>query len=206
LDSGGQYLDGTTDITRTVCLGQPSAHQRACFSRVLQGLIALASAVFPHGTSGPVLDILARSSLWRVGLNYNHGTGHGVGAFLNVHEGPHGICSPMRRSAMNEVPLMPGMLVSNEPGYYESGAFGIRIESVMAVQKVSTPHRFGDIDYYGFETIALVPIQAKMLDFDILTRSDRQWLNDFHRKCFEAVSPLLSGACLQWLRDNTREL
>ena len=131
-----------------------------CFSRVLKGHIALASVVFPKGTPGPTLDILARAPLWQVGLNYNHGTGHGVGAFLNVHEGPHGIGSTVKRSAMLEIGLQPGMVVTNEPGYYQQGDFGIRIESVMIVQEADTPHRFNNVPYYSFETIALVPIQV----------------------------------------------
>ncbi|CAA0815562.1 Metallopeptidase M24 family protein [Striga hermonthica] len=155
LDSGAQYIDGTTDITRTVHFGQPSSWQKECFTRVLQGHIALDQAVFPENYPGFVLDAFARSSLWKIGLDYRHGTGHGVGAALNVHEGPQSIS--FRFS--NMTPLLKGMVVSNEPGYYEDHAFGIRIENLLYVKEINTPNRFGGVDYLGFEKLTFVPIQ-----------------------------------------------
>uniref|UniRef100_A0A2N9EDQ7 Xaa-Pro aminopeptidase P n=1 Tax=Fagus sylvatica TaxID=28930 RepID=A0A2N9EDQ7_FAGSY len=156
LDSGAQYVDGTTDITRTVHFGEPTARQKECFTRVLQGHIALDQAVFPESTPGFVLDAFARSSLWKIGLDYQHGTGHGVGAALNVHEGPQGISFRYG----NMTPIMIGMIVSNEPGYYEDHAFGIRIENLLYVKEVDTPNRFGGVGYLGFEKLTFVPIQV----------------------------------------------
>lgn len=211
LDSGAQYLDGTTDITRTVHLGQPTEHERRCFTMVLRGHLALARAVFPPGTPGPKLDALARGPLWRAGLDYGHGTGHGVGAFLNVHEGPHGISSTLGRGTQATVGLRPGMSVTNEPGYYEDGAFGIRIESVMLVRKADTEHNFRGRDFYEFDTIALVPLQAKLVVRAMLEGGEEEWVDAFHRRCWDEVSPLLVGqpgdeAALEWLRRSTRPL
>jgi Xaa-Pro aminopeptidase len=206
-DSGGQYRDGTTDITRTIHLGTPTDFERECFTRVLRGHIGLAMARFPHGTAGPTLDVLARAPLWEVGLNYRHGTGHGVGAFLNVHEGPHGISATSHKSSLTTTKLVPGMVVSNEPGFYDvSKNFGIRIESVMAVVPAVKKHSFDSTKYYEFETIALAPIQQKLIDATLLTDAELKWLNDFHRTCFEKVSPLLKEQApdtLQWLKDAT---
>ncbi|GFZ02959.1 metallopeptidase M24 family protein [Actinidia rufa] len=156
LDSGAQYIDGTTDVTRTVHFGEPSAWEKECFTRVLQGHIALDQAVFPENTPGFVLDAFARSSLWKIGLDYRHGTGHGVGAALNVHEGPQSISFRFG----NMTPLQKGMIVSNEPGYYEDHAFGIRIENLLHVEESDTPNRFGGIGYMGFEKLTFVPIQT----------------------------------------------
>ena len=192
-DSGGQYLSGTTDVTRTVKFGPPTDYERECFTRVLKGHIALASAVFPPGTSGPFLDCLARGSLWRAGLDYRHGTGHGVGAFLNVHEGPHGISSTRRKNSVMETGLEPGMVVTNEPGYYEEGKFGIRIENVMVVRKAETAYHFGGTQFYTFDTISLVPLQKALIDTSLLTAAEREWINDFHRQCREAVGPRVQG-------------
>ncbi|PPS06940.1 hypothetical protein GOBAR_AA13708 [Gossypium barbadense] len=156
LDSGAQYIDGITDITRTVHFGEPTAREKECFTRVLKGHIALDQAVFPENTPGFVLDAFARSSLWKIGLDYRHGTGHGVGAALNVHEGPQSISYRYG----NTTPLQKGMIVSNEPGYYEDHAFGIRIENLLHVQEINTPNRYGGIEYLGFEKLTFFPIQA----------------------------------------------
>ncbi|KAG6516568.1 hypothetical protein ZIOFF_027033 [Zingiber officinale] len=159
LDSGGQYVDGTTDITRTVHFGEPSARQKECFTRVLQGHIAVDQAIFPEGTPGFVLDVFARSSLWKIGLDYRHGTGHGVGAALNVHEGPQSISFRYG----NTTALQKGMIVSNEPGYYEDNSFGIRIENLLIVKEVDLPNYFGGFEYYGFEKLTFVPIQVSYI-------------------------------------------
>jgi Xaa-Pro aminopeptidase len=159
-DSGGQYTCGTTDVTRTVHFGTPTDHQKECYTRVLQGHIALDQMVFPVGTKGFVLDAFARSHLWANGLDYRHGTGHGVGAALNVHEGPQGI-SPRFG---NMTPLMPGMILSNEPGYYEDGAFGIRIETLLRVVEAQTKFNFGDTGYLSFDVLTLIPIQKKLME------------------------------------------
>ncbi|KAF9101411.1 hypothetical protein BGX27_011492 [Mortierella sp. AM989] len=198
-DSGGQYLDGTTDITRTLHFQTPTAHERRCFTRVLQGHIAIDSAVFPDGTTGYNLDILSRRALWSDGLDFRHGTGHGVGAFLNVHEGPHG-CGP--RLAYNEVPLVPGMTLTNEPGYYEDGQFGIRIENVLLVRKAKTKHQFGGKEYYGFEHVTFVPIQTKMIQKSLLSNEEIDWINRYHTECLEKVESYLEKGSLgyQWLK------
>ncbi|KAF9571074.1 hypothetical protein EC968_001058 [Mortierella alpina] len=198
-DSGGQYIDGTTDVTRTLHFKTPNAFEKRCFTRVLQGHIAIDSAVFPDGTSGYLLDILARRALWADGLDFRHGTGHGVGAFLNVHEGPHG-CGT--RIAYNDIPLVPGMTLTNEPGYYEDGKFGIRIENVMLVRKVDTPNNFGGRNYYGFEHVTLVPMQLKMIDRSLLTHVEIEWINAYHAECLEKVSPFLEkdSLGLKWLQ------
>ncbi|XP_057778182.1 aminopeptidase P2 [Salvia miltiorrhiza] len=200
LDSGAQYIDGTTDITRTVHFGQPSSWEKECFTRVLQGHIALDQAIFPDNYPGFVLDSFARSSLWKIGLDYRHGTGHGVGAALNVHEGPQSISFRFG----NMTPLLRGMVVSNEPGYYEDHAFGIRIENLLYVKEANTPNRFGGVDYLGFEKLTFVPIQTKLCDLSLLSTTEIDWLNDYHKQVWEKVSPLLEGSAYQWLKDNTR--
>ncbi|XP_019440557.1 PREDICTED: probable Xaa-Pro aminopeptidase P [Lupinus angustifolius] len=202
LDSGAQYVDGTTDITRTVHFGKPTAREKECFTRVLQGHIALDLAVFPENTPGLVLDAFARSFLWKVGLDYRHGTGHGVGAALNVHEGPQSISHRFG----NLTPLVNGMVVSNEPGYYEDHAFGIRIENLLYVRDVETPNRFGGIMYLGFEKLTYVPIQIKLVDLSLLSVIEIDWLNNYHSQVREKVSPLLDGSARQWLWDNTRPI
>ncbi|KAJ9131448.1 hypothetical protein P3X46_035105 [Hevea brasiliensis] len=202
LDSGAQYVDGTTDITRTVHFGEPTAYEKECFTRVLQGHIALDQAVFPENTPGFVLDAFARSFLWKIGLDYRHGTGHGVGAALNVHEGPQSISFRFG----NMTPLQKGMIVSNEPGYYEDHAFGIRIENLLHVKEINTPNRFGGMEYLGFEKLTFFPIQAKMVDVSLLSASEVNWLNDYHSQVWEKVSPLLDGPTHEWLWSNTRPL
>ncbi|CAL5194731.1 unnamed protein product [Lathyrus oleraceus] len=202
LDSGAQYVDGTTDITRTVHFGKPTTREKECFTRVLQGHIALDQAVFPEDTPGFVLDAFARSFLWKVGLDYRHGTGHGVGAALNVHEGPQSISHRFG----NSTPLVNGMIVSNEPGYYEDHAFGIRIENLLYVKNVETPNRFGGIQYLGFEKLTYVPIQIKLVEVSLLSAMEIDWLNNYHSIVWEKVSPLLDGSARQWLWNNTRPI
>ncbi|MDB5486376.1 MAG: aminopeptidase family protein [Reyranella sp.] len=199
VDSGGQYRDGTTDITRTVAVGTPSPEMKDRFTRVLKGHIALASARFPVGTTGSQLDVLARYALWQVGLDYDHGTGHGVGAYLSVHEGPH------RISKMpNSVALQPGMIVSNEPGYYKTSAYGIRIENLVAVKDVEIAG--ADRKYLEFETLTLAPIDLACVDQTLLTDAERQWLNDYHRRVRETVGPTVDDATRAWLKEATRAI
>ncbi len=194
LDSGGQYQNGTTDITRTFALGEPTEQQRRHFTLVLQGHIDLATARFPTGTSGVQLDILARRPLWSDELNYGHGTGHGVGFFLNVHEGPAGI-SPNPRSPAAQHALEPGMVLSNEPGYYRTGEYGIRTENLVVVRESENP------DWLYFETITLFPIDRRLIDPMLLTAAQRDWLNDYHGQVLDRVSPLLTGEDLRWLQQ-----
>jgi Xaa-Pro aminopeptidase len=204
LDSGGQYECGTTDITRTMHFGQPSDHQRECFTRVLQGHIALDEAVFPETTPGLALDTLARMHLWRIGLNYRHGTGHGVGAALNVHEGPMSIST---RTYIT-TPLEAGMIVSNEPGYYEDKAFGIRVENLLHIIEANTPFRYGGQSYFGFERLTFVPIQRKMIKLEVLSQPEVDWVDSYHKEVWEKVSPRLQDdqQALQWLKTNTAPL
>jgi Xaa-Pro aminopeptidase len=204
LDSGGQYATGTTDVTRTIHLGEPTAWQRECFTRVLKGNIALDTAVFPEGTTGPALDAFARSALWQAGLDYMHGTGHGVGAALNVHEGPQSIST---RYA-NVVPLKEGMICSNEPGFYEEGSFGIRIENLLVVQKADTPNAFNGRTYLGFTQLTHVPIQASLIDVSLLTPHELEWIDSYHRRVFQRVSPRLppQSEGYRWLQDATQPL
>ncbi|XP_010674747.2 aminopeptidase P2 [Beta vulgaris subsp. vulgaris] len=202
LDSGAQYIDGTTDITRTVHFREPTPREKECFTRVLQGHIALDQAVFPENTPGFVLDAFARSSLWKAGLDYRHGTGHGVGAALNVHEGPQSISFRFG----NLTPLQKGMIVSNEPGYYEDHAFGIRIENLLFVKEIATPNRFGGVGYLGFEKLTFAPIQSKLIDLSLFSAAEVDWLDDYHEQVWQKVSPLLDGSARQWLWENTRPL
>eukprot|EP00871_Galdieria_phlegrea_P003525 jgi/Galph1/4173/GphlegSOOS_G2806.1 len=203
-DSGGQYRDGTTDVTRTLHFGYPSARQVECYTRVLKSHIQMDCAIFPKGTSGMALDCLTRAPLWKVGLDYRHGTGHGVGSFLNVHEGPQSISF---RPSASEVPLEPNMLVTDEPGYYEDGAFGIRIENVLLVKSIETPNQFGGKPYYGFEHLTFVPMESKLIDTKLLTEEELEWLNNYHEECWKKVSPHLKEPfALQWLEKKTRRL
>ncbi|KAI8071511.1 Creatinase/aminopeptidase [Gongronella butleri] len=201
-DSGGQYKDGTTDVTRTLHFGEPTAYEKRCFTRVLQGHIAVDQAVFPKGTTGYLLDPFARAALWKDGLDFRHGTGHGVGSFLNVHEGPHGIGV---RVGYNDTPLAAGMTVTDEPGYYEDGKFGIRIENVLVVREVDTPNNFGDRGYLGFEHVTLVPIGLKLIDVDLLCPDEIKWVNEYHALTREKLSPLLANDAdaLAWLERET---
>ena len=194
VDSGGQYLDGTTDVTRTLAVGEPSAAQRRHFTAVLQGHIALGSARFPAGTTGHQLDSLARQALWRLGLDYDHGTGHGVGSYLGVHEGPQGISK-----RPSSVALVPGMIVSNEPGYYETGAYGIRIENLVCVVE-------SEDGMLAFETLTRAPIDRRLIDAERMTAPEIQWLDDYHATVREALTPLLEAETAQWLARVTRPI
>ena len=198
LDSGAQYLDGTTDITRTIALGKVSEEQKTDYTLVLKGFIALSSAEFPQGTCGTQLDVLARQFMWKAGINYGHGTGHGVGHFLNVHEGPHQI-------RMNHVPtpLCPGMTITNEPGIYKSGRYGIRTENTMLVVP-SRETEFGA--FYKFEPLTLCPIDKEAIRTDMLTQEETAWLDDYHRHVFEVLSPMLTAPEQEWLKDATSSL
>ncbi|RXW19463.1 hypothetical protein EST38_g6388 [Candolleomyces aberdarensis] len=198
-DSGAQFLDGTTDVTRTWHFGTPKPEEIRAFTRVLQGHISIDTAIFPTGTTGFVIDSFARRALWQDGLDYRHGTGHGVGHFLNVHEGPQGIGV---RIILNNTPLKPGMTVSNEPGYYEDGQYGIRIENIVLVKEAETPNNFGQKGYLGFEHVTLCPIQTKLVDVSLLTEQEKKWTNDYHKEIWEKVSPLLKNdtRALEWLK------
>lgn len=199
IDSGGQYDCGTTDITRTMHFGTPTEHQKQCYTAVLQGHIALDMAVYPEGTPGCALDTLARMPLWKKGLNYRHGTGHGVGAALNVHEGPQSISHRFG----NLQPLLPGMVCSNEPGYYEDGAFGIRIENLFIVREADTEFRFGGMSYYGSERLTVCPIQKKMMAVEAMSKEEIDWVDAYHRQVWDAVSGRLEGdaEALAWLSE-----
>lgn len=198
VDSGASYLDGTTDITRTVALGEPTQQQRTDFTLVMKGHIALASAVYPEGTRGAQLDALAREPLWQHGLSYLHGTGHGVGHFLNVHEGPQSI-----RLNENPTPLMPGMITSDEPGLYRAGEYGIRCENlVLTVPAMTT--EFGR--FLRFETLTLFPFDRKLFDLSIMTPDEIRWVDEYHERVRSGLQPLLSDAENEWLADRTRPL
>ena len=201
VDSGGQYADGTTDITRTVWIGpgEPNAEQKDRFTRVLKGHIALAVQTFPQGTIGAQLDTLARQFLWMAGLDYAHGTGHGVGSFLAVHEGPQRIAKARGGQAGTDQELMAGMILSNEPGYYKPGEFGIRIENLVLVEPREIPAMEGE--WLGFETLTLVPIDKALVDRDLLTPAEVEWWNDYHARVLEVLAPQLEGADLAWLED-----
>nr|VVV02716.1 Aminopeptidase YpdF [Aliivibrio wodanis] len=198
VDSGGQYPDGTTDITRTLPVGTPSDEIKQQFTLVLKGHIGLASARFPKGTCGHQLDILARQHLWAQGYDYDHGTGHGVGHFLSVHEGPQGISKKV-----NTVALLPGMVLSNEPGYYRADEFGIRIENLELVVEIETK---GDFSVLGFESLTRCPIDKRLINVDMLNRPELTWLNEYHQKVWSEVSPLVDGEVKEWLRQATAKL
>jgi Xaa-Pro aminopeptidase len=196
VDSGAQYLSGTTDITRTMATGKVSAEEKTRFTQVLRGMIAVSRARFPKGTHGGQLDVLARQFLWEDGVNYNHGTGHGVGAFLSVHEGPIGI------SSRYTVPFEAGMITSNEPGFYKEGAYGIRIENLLVV----TESKVGGGKFLEFETLTLAPIDLRLVDVDQLTAAERDWLNAYHKRVFKEIGPQVKGEVKTWLKDATREI
>lgn len=195
LDSGGQYEDGTTDITRTIALGQPTAEQKRNFTSVLKGHIGLAELKFPKGTRGNQIEVLARQHLWQDGLNYGHGTGHGVGFFLNVHEGPQSIGSGITAKAATVIEA--GMLTSNEPGFYKAGEYGIRIENlILAVDAEKTP--FGQ--FLKFESVTLFPIDKNLIDYPMLTKREVQWLNDYHKEVYTKLSPFLNRKEKAWMK------
>ncbi len=200
VDSGAQYEDGTTDITRTVAIGEPTNEMRERFTLVLKGHIALATARFPAGTTGTQLDILARKALWDRGLDYDHGTGHGVGSFLGVHEGPQRIAK-----APNAQALKPGMILSNEPGYYKTGGYGIRIENLIVV---TAPEAIagGERAMLAFETITLAPISLALIVPALLSEAERHWLNKYHARVRQTLTPLLPGPVAGWLANETRSL
>ncbi len=201
VDSGAQYPDGTTDVTRTVMVGEPTAEMRDRFTRVLKGHIALATARFPEGTIGMQLDSFARRPLWEVGLDYDHGTGHGVGSYLSVHEGPQNIS---KKPVMQK--LLPGMVCSNEPGFYKAGAFGIRIENLIVVNAPEIPEG-GERGMMSFETITLVPIDRNLIEVSLLTEPERSWVNDYHARVYATVGPLLDDAGARaWLERVTKPL
>jgi len=195
VDSGGQYLEGTTDITRTIALGEPDAECKDRFTRVLQGHIGLAAVKFPPDTSGYQLDILARQPLWNAGLDYAHGTGHGVGTFLGVHEGPQSIAKKAPW-----VPLQPGMILSNEPGFYVEGEYGIRIENLVVVRDSAMK------DMLEFETLTLTPIDKSLIEPSLMSAAEIAWLDDYHDRVWETLSPLLSESDAMWLREATTPL
>eukprot|EP00475_Leptophrys_vorax_P015832 TRINITY_DN22200_c0_g3_i2.p1 TRINITY_DN22200_c0_g3~~TRINITY_DN22200_c0_g3_i2.p1 ORF type:complete len:216 (-),score=3.56 TRINITY_DN22200_c0_g3_i2:39-599(-) len=183
--------------------GSPSAHVKRCFTLVLKGYIALEQAVFPNGTTGHMLDVLPRLALWRDGLDYPHGTGHGVGSFLCVHEGPHLISF---RPKAQQAAMVANMTVTDEPGYYEDGAFGIRTENVLVIKESKREHDYADKGFLMFEPITLAPIQHKLIDASLLSPSEVDWVNSYHRRCREELSPLLQGDDLAWLQQATEPL
>jgi Xaa-Pro aminopeptidase len=196
LDSGAQYLSGTTDITRTMFTGKATAEQKDRFTRVLKGMIALSMQRFPRGTSGAQLDVLARQFLWQDGITYNHGTGHGVGAFLGVHEGPIGF------SPRYPLPLEPGQIISNEPGYYKAGAYGIRTENMVLVVESD----IGEGKFLELETLTLCPIDLRLIDESLLVPDERDWLNAYHKRVFREIGPSLKGEVKAWLKEATRAI
>lgn len=198
LDSGAQYTDGTTDITRTVAIGDPGDDVRSMYTRVLKGHIALDVARFPKGTTGNQLDVLARQFLWSDGYDYDHGTGHGVGSFLSVHEGPQNISKKA-----GGADLRAGMIVSNEPGYYRNGCFGIRCENLLVVQPVDSAF---ETPMLGFEALTLVPFDNRLLDKSLLTTAEVCWIDAYHRRVNELLSPLLAGEVKQWMERATRPI
>ncbi len=199
IDSGAQYEDGTTDITRTVAVGTPTDEMRDRFTRVLKGHIAIATAVFPENTSGAQLDPLARTALWQAGLDFDHGTGHGVGSYLSVHEGP------ARISKLGTVALRRGMILSNEPGYYKTGAYGIRIENLVLVIAAPEP-KGAEKPVNAFETLTLAPIDRRLIDSRLLTAKERNWIDSYHAHVQEVLSPLLDAATRAWLDAAARPL
>jgi Xaa-Pro aminopeptidase len=198
LDSGAQYLDGTTDVTRTIAVGEPAQEMRDRFTRVLKGHIALALARFPKGTTGTQLDAFARRALWQKGLDYDHGTGHGVGSYLGVHEGPQRISK-----AANTQPLLPGMIVSNEPGYYKTGAYGIRIENLVLVQSAEGS---AEREMLGFETLTLAPIDRNLIDPSLLEDEEIAWLNAYHGTVRKTLTPLVDADTARWLAEATQPI
>ncbi|POY74768.1 hypothetical protein BMF94_2244 [Rhodotorula taiwanensis] len=206
-DSGAQFLDGTTDVTRTLHFATPTAFEKRAYTRVLQGHIAIDEAVFPSTTTGYMLDPWARKALWKDGLDYRHGTGHGVGSYLNVHEGPMGIGS---RVAYNDVKLEPTMVLSNEPGYYQDGEFGIRIESLVVVKNQQTPHEFGGVKYFGMEHLTMCPIATNLVEPSLMSMDELEWLNRYNAEVREKVAPLLretgDEVAMEWLERSTQPI
>ena len=198
IDSGGQYEDGTTDITRTIAVGRPTSEMRDRFTRVLKGHIAIAQGVFPKGTSGAQIDALARQALWQAGLDFDHGVGHGVGSYLSVHEGPQ------RIAKTGTVALAPGMIISNEPGYYAAGKYGIRIENLVVVEKRAI--KGAEREMLGFETISLAPIDLRLVEPKLLDAGEIAWLNAYHKRVRRVVAAQVDGKTRAWLKQATRPL
>jgi Xaa-Pro aminopeptidase len=201
IDSGGQYPFGTTDITRVVPVGTTTREQREDFTRVLKGMISLSRAKFPRGTRSPALDALARTPIWSAGIDYGHGTGHGVGYFLNVHEGPHGITPHLAPEP--QTALQPGMITSNEPGIYRPGRWGVRIENLVLTVPAETTE-FGE--FLRFETLTLCPIDTRCIERGLLSAEEIDWLNAYHAEVARRVGPLVSGPAREWLRQRTRRI
>ncbi|WP_170331541.1 aminopeptidase P family protein [Ruegeria arenilitoris] len=201
LDSGGQYLDGTTDITRTIAIGKVGDEEKACFTRVLKGMINLSMLRWPVGLAGRDIEGIARAPLWAAGQDFNHGVGHGVGTYLSVHEGPQ------RLSKVSHVPLQPGMILSNEPGYYREGAFGIRIENLVVVQEApALPGGDAERAMLNWRTLTYVPIDRRLITTEILTKAERDWLNAYHRDVAEKIRPRLGDDAQLWLDAATAPL
>ena len=204
-DSGAQYLDGTTDTTRTLHFGTPTDFEIKAYTLVLKGVIALDRVVFPKGTTGFAIDVLARQHLWREGLDYRHGTGHGVGSYLNVHEGPIGIGT---RSTYSEVALNAGNVLSDEPGYYEDGNFGIRIENMIMGREVDTTHKFGEKPWLGFEHVTMVPMCRKLIDASLFDQDEKEWLNSYHKEVWDKTSGFFRDdeRTTKWLKRETQPI
>ncbi|KAG5896836.1 hypothetical protein JTB14_032076 [Gonioctena quinquepunctata] len=206
-DSGGQYLDGTTDVTRTLHFGTPTPFEKECYTRVLKGQLKLGTRIFPLRIQGNFLDAFAREYLWEVGLDYGHGTGHGIGSYLNVHEGPMAVTW---KPVQEDPGLEPGMFISNEPGFYKDGEFGLRIEDIVQVVEAKTPHNFNNRGYLTFETITLVPKINKLIAAEMLTDEEIKCLDEYHKKCRDIVGPILQkqgqSEALEWLIKETQPL
>jgi Xaa-Pro aminopeptidase len=200
-DSGGQYLDGTTDVTRTLIVGTPTSEMKRRYTQILKGHIAIATARFPAGTTGSQIDVLARQYLWQDGVDFDHGTGHGVGCYLSVHEGPHSISKKP-----SKIKLQPGMIVSNEPGYYKAGEFGIRIENLLIVTELDPQPKGAEITILGFETITLVPYEHCLIEVSLLSNAEQTWINSYHDRVYKALAPNLSFEDETFLKAATRPL
>ncbi|ALE03632.1 aminopeptidase P family protein [Bartonella ancashensis] len=199
IDSGGQYCDGTTDVTRTIAIGEVESEKKRCFTLVLKGMIAISTARFPKGTRGQDIDVLARIALWKAGFDYAHGTGHGVGSYLSVHEGPQSF------SRYGSQELIPGMIISNEPGYYREGSFGIRLENLMIV-KPAQKIALGDIDMLSFETLTNCPIDQRLVLPELLTTQERQWINEYHTRVYQTNVPYLNAEDKKWIEKATKPI
>lgn len=204
LDSGGQYLDGTTDVTRTFHFGTPTGYEKECYTRSLMGHIALTQFIFTTGLKGRELDALARQPLWKVGLQYRHGTGHGIGSYLSVHEGP-GMISNYHPLWKHDEPLYENMFYSIEPGYYEDGQFGIRHENIAQIVQANTKYHFPGYTFLTFDTITMVPYEPHLIDYSLLSKEQIEWLNDYHQKVQNTIGPLIKDDPLAsgWLKSRT---
>ncbi len=203
IDTGGQYLEGTTDITRTIALGEPTAEQKQHYTAVLKGNLNLSAMKFPYECTGLNLDAIARKPLWELGLDYNHGTGHGVGYFLNVHEGPNAFRQRAVTGRENDTHFEEGMVTSDEPGVYLEGKYGIRLENLIMSQKAE---KVGSQQFMCFEVLTLVPFDLRAVDISMLTKAERDYLNDYHKRVFDTISPYLNEAEREWLANATREI